>query len=144
MKINITMNHIKMTQKQISKDNRIYWNDKIEKKFDEKKEAIESRFRNEIQENADKQYPKFLKTLGLEKDIAKLEATQKAYNDFVENKSKTENKLWFALCGAYNTIEKKWEKWSNARRWVKTMPCIDDAKGGLLVQELHQKLKENC
>ena len=83
-----------MTTKQISKDNRIYWNGKIENKFDEKKEAIESMFRNEIQINADKQYSKFIKILGLDKDIAKLEDAERAYNDFVLNKQKTENKLW--------------------------------------------------
>ena len=52
-----------MTHKQISKDNRIYWNNKIENKFDEKKQDIESLFINEINDKSEKQYPKFIKIL---------------------------------------------------------------------------------
>ena len=52
-----------MTQKQISKDNRIYWNDKIENKFDEKKEAVlrVSFLLKYNDKSADKQYPKISK-----------------------------------------------------------------------------------
>ena len=72
-----------MTQKQISKDNRIYWNNKIENKFDEKKQSIESMFINEIDEKTEKQYPKFLKILGIEKNLKNLVQAQKLYNDFI-------------------------------------------------------------
>ena len=69
-----------MTQKQISKDNRIYWNNKIEDKFNEKKEAVESMFLDEITQNAEKQYPKFLKVLGIGEDLLTIEEAQRAYN----------------------------------------------------------------
>ena len=133
-----------MTQKQISKDNRIYWNTKIENKFDEKKEAVESMFLDEISQNAEKQYPKFLKVLGIGKDLLLIEEAQRAYNDFVFNKQKTENKLWFKLCGAYNALEKKWGRWSQSRKWEHTMPSIDKAKDNVLVEEIHSNLKDNC
>ena len=133
-----------MTQKQISKDNRIYWNEKIENKFDEKKEAVESKFLNEIQENADKQYPKFLKILGLAKDILLIEEAQRNYNDFVLNKQKTENKLYLKLCAVHNTLEKKWERWAKSRKWNKDMPSIDKAKDNVLIERIHENLKDNC
>ena len=133
-----------MTQKQISKDNRIYWNEKIENKFDEKKEAVESKFLNEIQENADKQYPKFLKILGLAKDILLIEEAQRNYNDFVLNKQKTENKLYLKLCAVHNTLEKKWERWAKSRKWDKEMPSIDKAKDNVLIERIHENLKDNC
>mgnify|MGYP003116279814 CR=1 FL=1 len=133
-----------MTHKQISKDNRIYWNDKIENKFDEKKEAVESLFLDEISQNAEKQYPKFLKVLGIGKDLLLLEEAQRAYNDFVFNKQKTENKLWFKLCGAYNALEKKWGRWSQSRKWEKEIPSIDKAKDNILVEGIHENLKDNC
>ena len=133
-----------MTHKQISKDNRIYWNDKIENKFDEKKEAVESKFLNEIQENADKQYPKFLKILGLAKDILLIEEAQRNYNDFVLNKQKTENKLYLKLCAVHNTLEKKWERWAKSRKWDKEMPSIDKAKDNVLIERIHENLKDNC
>ena len=133
-----------MTQKQISKDNRIYWNEKIENKFDEKKEAVESKFLTEIQENADKQYPKFLKILGMAKDILLIEEAQRNYNDFVFNKQKTENKLYLKLCAVHNTLEKKWERWAKSRKWNKEMPSIDKAKDNVLIERIHENLKDNC
>ena len=133
-----------MTHKQISKDNRIYWNDKIENKFDEKKEAVESKFLTEIQENADKQYPKFLKILGIAKDILLIEEAQKNYNDFVVNKQKTENKLFLKLCSAHNILEKKWERWAKSRKWDKQMPDMEKAKENVLVERIHENLRDNC
>ena len=133
-----------MTQKQISKDNRIYWNEKIENKFDEKKEAVESKFLTEIQDNADKQYPKFLKILGIAKDILLIEEAERNYNDFVFNKQKTENKLYLKLCAVHNNLEKKWERWAKSRKWDKEMPSIDKAKDNVLIERIHENLKDNC
>lgn len=133
-----------MSKGQISKDNRIYWNNKIEGKFDEKKEAVESMFLDEITQNAERQYPKFLKVLGIGKDLLLIEEAQRAYNDFVLNKQKTENKLWIKLCGAYNALEKKWGRWSQSRKWEASIPEIDKAKDNVLVEEIHSNLKDNC
>jgi hypothetical protein len=133
-----------MSKGQISKDNRIYWNNKIEGKFDEKKEAVESMFLDEITQNAERQYPKFLKVLGIGKDLLLIEEAQRAYNDFVLNKQKTENKLWIKLCGAYTALEKKWGRWSQSRKWEASIPEIDKAKDNVLVEEIHSNLKDNC
>ena len=133
-----------MTQKQISKDNRIYWNDKIENKFDEKKEAVESKFLNEIQEKADKQYPNFLKILGMGKDILLIEEAMRNYDDFVHNKQKTENKLYQKLCAVHNILEKKWERWAKSRKWNKEMPGLDKESSNALVEAIHKNLRDNC
>jgi len=136
-----------MTQKQISKDNRIYWNDKIEKKFDEKKQSIESMFINEIDEKTEKQYPKFLKILGIEKNLKNLVQAQKLYNDFILSRDKKRNQLWQEVSNAYETIQKKFERREQTRKWNRSCPHLEcsDIDGSCNVDETIQKrLKENC
>lgn len=130
--------------RQISKDNRIYWVNKIENKFDEKKQAVESMFLNEIQQNADKQYPKFLKILNFNKDLKLIEEAQRDYTDFVLNKQKTENKLWVKLCEAHAVLKKKWLRWGESRNWQNRMPDIEKAVDDCLLSKIHDKLRSNC
>ena len=75
--------------KQISKDNREYWNRKLDSKFSEKKEAIESIHQNVINERADKNYPIFKKRLGVQKELVEL---LKLQEDVIKNKRR------IALC----------------------------------------------
>lgn len=136
-----------MTQKQISKDNRIYWNDKIEKKFDDKKQSIESMFINEIDEKTEKQYPKFLKILGIEKNLKKLVEAQKLYNEFILSRDKKRNHLWQEVSNAFETIQKKFERWEKTRKWNKGCPHLEcsDIDGSCNVDEkIQRRLKENC
>ena len=46
-----------MSNKQISKDNREYWSNKLSRKFREKKELIESLHQNEINDQSIKNFP---------------------------------------------------------------------------------------
>ena len=48
-----------MSNKQISKDNREYWSNKLSKKFREKRSAVESMHLAEINKNSEKNYPMF-------------------------------------------------------------------------------------
>ena len=136
-----------MTQKQISKDNRIYWNEKIENKFDEKKQAIESLFINEINDKSEKQYPKFLKILGLEKQLKNLVEVQKEYNDFILSREKKKNDLWQKVSNSYAVIEKKFKQWEKSRKWDSYCPTIEvsDIDGTCSMDtKLAEVLKENC
>ena len=136
-----------MTQKQISKDNRIYWNNKIENKFDEKKQDIESMFINEINEKSEKQYPKFLKILGIEKHLKNLVEVQKDFNDFILSNDKKKNDLLQKVSNAYAEIEKKFKQWERSRKWDNRCPSFEfsDIDGTCSMdQKLEEKLKENC
>ena len=53
-----------MSNKQISKDNREYWQRKLSRKFDDKKSAIKSLHQAEINETTQKNFPIFKKRLG--------------------------------------------------------------------------------
>ena len=55
--------------KQISKDNREYWLRKLENKFDEKREVIESLHQEEINDQSSQNFPIFKKRLGIDKSI---------------------------------------------------------------------------
>ena len=71
--------------KQISKDNRDYWQSKLSRKFDEKKSAIQSIHQVEINEKTQKNFPTFVKRLGIEKDIKKYLKVEKEFNDYSKN-----------------------------------------------------------
>jgi len=136
-----------MTQKQISRENRIYWNNKIENKFDEKKQDIESLFINEINDKSEKQYPKFLKILGIEKHLKKLLATQKEYNDFILSNDKKKNDLLQKVSNSYSEIEKKFKQWERSRKWENRCPTFEysDIDGTCSMDtKLQEVLKENC
>ena len=74
--------------KQISKDNREYWQNKLENKFREKRQTIESLHQAEINEQTQKNFPVFKKRLGLEKDIANFLKVEKDFNDYSKNYAK--------------------------------------------------------
>ena len=136
-----------MTQKQISKDNRIYWNNKIENKFDEKKQDIESLFINEINDKSEKQYPKFLKILGIEKHLKKLVEAQKDYNNFILSNDKKRNDLREKVSNSYAEIEKKFKQWERSRKWENRCPTFEysDIDGTCSMDtKLAEVLKENC
>ena len=74
-----------MSNKQISKDNREYWQRKLSKKFDEKKSVIQSLHQLEINETSKKNYPIFIKRLGILKDLENIKKSQKEFNDYSLN-----------------------------------------------------------
>ena len=74
-----------MSNKQISKDNREYWQRKLSKKFDEKKSVIQSLHQLEINETSKKNYPIFVKRLGILKDLENIKKSQKEFNDYSLN-----------------------------------------------------------
>ena len=74
-----------MSNKQISKDNREYWQKKLSKKFDEKKSVIQSLHQLEINETSKKNFPIFVKRLGILKDLENIKKSQKEFNDYSSN-----------------------------------------------------------
>ena len=135
-----------MSNKQISKDNREYWQRKLSKKFDEKKSAIKSLHQAEINETTQKNYPTFIKRLGVEKDIEKYLKVEKEFNDYSKNYAKRLEEKREQVKKFFSTIREKLENWSETRHWdTYDLPKYDyDSKLYDLKDKLDDYLRSQC
>ena len=101
--------------KQISKDNREYWKRKLDSKFSEKKEAIESIHQNVINERADKNYPIFKKRLGVQKELVELLKLQGDFNHFSNNYQNVLEQKREKLYKCVQKLNKKLKGWQSGR-----------------------------
>ena len=106
-----------MSNKQISKDNREYWQRKLSKKFDEKKSVIQSLHQLEINETSKKNYPIFVKRLGILKDLENIKKSQKEFNDYSLNFQKRLEEKRKKLKIHYDILREKLEDWQPTRDW---------------------------
>ena len=106
-----------MSNKQISKDNREYWQKKLSRKFDEKKSVIQSLHQAEINETSQKNFPTFKKRLGIEKDIEKYLKVEKDFNDYSKNYRKRLEEKREQVKKLFSTIREKLQNWSETRNW---------------------------
>ena len=102
--------------KQISKDNREYWSNKLSRKFREKKELIESLHQNEINDQSIKNFPIFKKRLNVESELKNLLKAQKDFNDYSTNYRKILEQKRDLVRKIYNKVEDKLKGWSETRK----------------------------
>jgi hypothetical protein len=105
-----------MSNKQISKDNREYWSNKLSRKFREKKEVIESLHQNEINDQSQKNYPIFKKRLNVDKELINLLKAQKDFNDYSTNYAKILEQKRSHVRKIYEKVEDKLNGWSSTRK----------------------------
>ena len=105
-----------MSNKQISKDNREYWSNKLSRKFREKKEVIESLHQNEINDQSQKNYPIFKKRLNVDKELINLLKAQKDFNDYSTNYAKILEQKRSHVRKIYEKVEDKLNGWSQTRK----------------------------
>tara|TARA_R100000231_G_scaffold14983_1_gene16073 strand:+ start:127 stop:738 length:612 start_codon:yes stop_codon:yes gene_type:complete len=101
--------------KQISKDNREYWQNKLETRFRERRQTIESLHQAEINEQTQKNFPIFKKRLGLEKDIANFLKVEKDFNDYSKNYAKRLEEKREMVKKHFSKIRDKLKSWSETR-----------------------------
>ena len=106
-----------MSTKQISKDNREYWCSKLRKKFSDKRHAIESVHMVEINKTSEQNFPKFLKLLGLEKDMKELKLAENDYNSFFSSIDKKLNDKRTKYAEKTRSLSKKIKEWKENRQW---------------------------
>lgn len=106
-----------MSNKQISKDNREYWSNKLSRKFREKKSTIESLHQKEINETTQKNFPTFVKRLGVEKDIEKYLKVEKEFNDYSKNYAKRLEDKREQVKKFFQVISHKLNSWAETRSW---------------------------
>ena len=102
--------------KQISKDNREYWSNKLSRKFREKKELIESLHQNEINDQSIKNFPIFKKRLNVESELKNLLKAQKDFNEYSTNYRKILEQKRDLVRKIYNKVEDKLNGWSQTRK----------------------------
>ena len=105
-----------MSNKQISKDNRDYWSNKLSRKFREKEEVIESLHQNEINEQSQKNFPIFKKRLNVESELKNLLKAQKDFNEYSTNYRKILEQKRDLVRKIYNKVEDKLNGWSQTRK----------------------------
>ena len=132
--------------KQISKDNRDYWQRKLSRKFDEKKSAIQSIHQVEINEKTQKNFPTFVKRLGIEKDIKKYLKVEKEFNDYSKNYARRLEDKRDLVKKFYLIIFHKLNNWAETRQWDKyNLPNYDvDERQYDLKDRLDEYLKDQC
>jgi len=106
-----------MSNKQISKDNREYWSNKLSKKFREKRSAVESMHLEEINKNSEKNFPMFLKRLALDKELKELKLAEKDFNDFYSSIDKKLQDKRQKFADATEKAVSKIKQWRENRDW---------------------------
>lgn len=133
--------------KQISKDNREYWQRKLSNKFSDKKSAIQSLHQVEINETTQKNFPIFKKRLGLEKDIVNYIKVEKDFNDYSKNYMKRLEEKREMVRKHFNKVREKIVNWSETRKsWDKyDIPSLEmDNKLYDLADSIEKYLKNQC
>ena len=135
-----------MSNKQISKDNREYWQRKLSRKFDDKKSAIKSLHQAEINETTQKNFPIFKKRLGIEKDIENYLKVEKEFNDYSKNYQKRLEEKREMVKKLFSVIREKLVNWSETRQWdTYDLPKYDyESKMYDLKDRLDNFLKSQC
>ena len=135
-----------MSNKQISKDNREYWQRKLSRKFDDKKSAIQSLHQAEINETTQKNFPIFKKRLGIEKDIENYLKVEKEFNDYSKNYQKRLEEKREQVKKFFQIISHKLNNWAETRQWdIYDIPKYDyDNKLYDLKDKLDDYLKNQC
>jgi len=103
--------------KPIRKDEQEYLREYIKDKFRNKRSALESDREVDVEEQAKKNYKKFVSTLKVTSMIKEAEKLQKDYDNFCNNKQIIEDQKRKKVRNAIQKIEDHLKKWANIRRW---------------------------
>jgi len=106
-----------MSTKQISKDNREYWENKLTNKFMSKKNIIKSQHQVAINKQVQDNYKPFKKRLGLDKYIVELKKAEVEYNDYKLNYEKRLFTLKEKVKNKWGKIEDSLVAWKDTRNW---------------------------
>ena len=118
--------------KPIRKDEQEYLKGYIERKFDNRRSALESERQIDVDQQVDKNLVKFRKALNIESLIKDVQKASDDFNDFTNNYERRKEDKKNALEKIGNALQKKLRKWQSIRRWQKTPSFITwnaDKKG---------------
>ena len=105
--------------KPIRKDEQEYLRGYIERKFDNRRSALESERQVDVDQEVDKNLVKFRKALNIESLIKDVQKASDDFDDFVNNYERRKENKKDALEKLGMTLQKKLNKWQSIRRWEK-------------------------
>ena len=105
--------------KPIRKDEQEYLKGYIERKFDNRRSALESERQVDVDREVDKNLIKFRKTLNIESLIKDVQKASDDYEDFVNNYELRKADKRAAVEKLGYVLQKKLKKWQSIRRWEK-------------------------
>ena len=106
--------------KPIRKDEQEYLKGYIERKFDNRRSALEAERQISVDQEVDKNLVKFRKALNIESLIKDVQRADDDFQDFVNNYERRKETKKDALEKLGNVLQKKMRKWQSIRRWAKT------------------------
>ena len=133
--------------KQISKDNREYWLNKLSNKFSDKKQTIRSLHQAEINDQSQKNFPIFKKRLGIDKDLLNYIKVEKDFNDYSKNYLKRLEEKREKVRDHFSKVKDKLKSWAETRKiWIgQDIPTYDyEAKLFDLSNQIETFLKDTC
>ena len=116
--------------KPIRKDEQEYLKGYIERKFDNRRSALESERQVDVDREVDKNIIKFRKALNIESLIKDVQKANDDFEDFVNNYERRKQTKRDALEKLGWTLEKKLSKWQSIRRWNKEPDFVSSAEKG--------------
>ena len=133
--------------KQISKDNREYWSNKLRTKFSDKKEAVESQHRHLINERSEKNYSIFKKRLRVQKELDDMLKFEKDFNQYRNNYHTILEQKRHKLRKSFEKFSSKMADWQENRKlWNNDdIPDFDEKRENyFIVEECDKWLKGLC
>jgi hypothetical protein len=135
--------------KVVPKEVREYWKSKLAEKFSKRKQDLETMHHFQIQKDAEKNVPSFKKSLKLDNILKDLLVKQKAYQQYIKQKSDKEQALKLAFENAIEKVADNLDEWAKKRAWDMSIPSLgsfdrDDKE----VYDIHHKytkaIEEAC
>ena len=111
--------------KPIRKDEQEYLKGYIERKFDNRRSALESERQVDVDQQVDKNLSKFRKALNIESLIKDVQKANDDFEDFVNNYERRKQTKRASLENLGSALQKKLRKWQSIRRWEKQPDFIN-------------------
>ena len=110
--------------KVVPKEVREYWKSKLAEKFSKRKQDLETMHHFQIQKDAEKNVPSFKKSLKLDNILKDLLVKQKAYQQYIKQKSDKEQALKLAFENAIEKVADNLDEWAKKRAWDMSIPSL--------------------
>ena len=125
----------------LSKEVRTYWKDKVDSKFSDRTNDIETENHNKITAISNAKYPAFEKSLGLAKLIKAFKVAEQDLELFVASKERVEMNKKNKLSEVRDDFVKELERWKRTRKWEADIPSDKDEES---VKHYLSYLKSVC
>ena len=110
----------------LSKEVRTYWKDKVDSKFSDRTNDIETENHNTITAISNAKYPAFEKSLGLAKLVKAFKDAERDLRQFVDSKARVELTKENKLTEVKDKFIKELERWKRTRKWEADIPSDKD------------------